>query len=184
MLQTAKAFLGMLTKRGGFLEAGPGACVHGVPVRRRSGEGIDLAEYRGKALLLVNVASKCGCTPQYHALAALHARYADQGFAVLGFPCNDFLGQEPGSADEVATFCSVKYGVEFEIFDKVHVKGADTAPLYTRLTGPENGPYAGAIGWNFTKFLVDREGIVQARCEPQLTPDDPRLIAAVERLIG
>lgn len=184
MIQTAKALFGLITKTGGFVEAGPGANLAGVRARRRDGSEADLAAYRGQVLLIVNVASKCGCTPQYNDLAALHARHKDRGFAVLGFPCNDFAGQEPGAADEVAAFCSMKFGVEFEIFEKVHVKGSEQAPLYARLTGAENGPYAGAIGWNFTKFLVDRDGVVQARCAPHINPADPRLDAAIQRILG
>jgi glutathione peroxidase len=184
MLRTVKALVGMATGIGGVVEGAPGARVGDVAVRTRDGGMRPLSKYAGQVLMVVNVASKCGCTPQYHDLVALQQRFQDRGFRVLGFPCNDFAGQEPGTADEVANSCSTRFGAEFEIFEKVRVKGGDCAPLYARLTGPANGPYAGAIGWNFTKFLLDRQGVVRARLEPHVKPGDPRVINLVEALLS
>ncbi|MDX1649677.1 MAG: glutathione peroxidase [Myxococcota bacterium] len=141
-----------------------------------------LADYAGRVLLLVNVASRCGYTPQYEGLEALYERYRERGFAVLGFPANDFKGQEPGSNAEIAEFCRSTYGVRFPMFAKLHVRGPEQHPLYRLLTGlPE--PVGGPVAWNFQKYLVDREGRVVARFEPATGPDDPELVAAIERLL-
>jgi glutathione peroxidase len=144
-------------------------------------ETVNLREtYGGNVLLVVNTASKCGYTPQYDGLEALHARYKDRGFAVLGFPSNDFMGQEPGSEQQIAKFCKLTYGVKFPMFQKVQVKGEKATPLYRALaaaTGEEPG-------WNFHKYLVDREGRVVASFGSKTKPDDPELVARIEALLA
>jgi glutathione peroxidase len=134
-----------------------------------------------RAVLVVNVASQCGLTPQYSDLEALQEELAERGFTVLGFPCNQFGGQEPGTAEEIAAFCSTNYGVTFPMFSKVEVNGGGRAPLYTWLTGQATKPDGpGDIKWNFAKFLVGKDGRVLARFGPQVTPEDPALVKAVE----
>lgn len=151
-----------------------------IPLRTLDGKPSTLADYRGKALLIVNVASKCGLTPQYAGLQALQDRYAPRGFTVLGFPCNQFGGQEPGTAEQIGEFCSTTYGVSFPMFEKLSVNGPERHPLYAELTAvPDAAGKAGDIEWNFEKFLVDRDGGVR-RFRPKTNPDDPALIAAVE----
>ncbi|MDT0318730.1 glutathione peroxidase [Streptomyces millisiae] len=141
----------------------------------------DLAQYRGKAVLIVNVASKCGLTPQYAALEELQRRYAERGFTVLGVPCNQFMGQEPGTPEEIATFCSATYGVTFPLTEKVDVNGETRHPLYARLTETADADdYRGDIRWNFEKFLVAPDGTVAARFAPQTEPDSAAVTAAVE----
>ena len=147
------------------------------------GEPTSLANYKGKVILLVNVASKCGFTPQYSALESLYEKYKDQGLVILGFPANNFGAQEPGTNAEIKRFCSTKYSVTFPMFSKISVKGDDTAPLYQYLTEKANPAVAGEIKWNFTKFLVDREGHIVARFEPKTTPDSPEVVAEVEKLL-
>jgi glutathione peroxidase len=148
------------------------------------GREVDLGRYQGKVLLLVNVASKCGLTPQYTQLVEIHQKYRDRGFEVLGFPANNFMGQEPGTNEEIKTFCSTRYGVEFPIFSKISVKGDDIDPLYAELTSSEaNGGFGGEIKWNFTKFLVGKDGKVIARFEPQVKPDAPEVVSAIEAAI-
>jgi glutathione peroxidase len=143
-----------------------------------------LRDFAGKVLLIVNVASKCGFTPQYTALQELYERYRDRGFEVLGFPANNFLWQEPGSDEEIKSFCSLTYGVTFPLFSKISVRGRDTHPLYRFLTARETNPaFAGAVGWNFTKFLVGRNGAVIGRFEPKITPLDPEVTGAVEQAL-
>lgn len=134
-------------------------------------------------ILLVNVASKCGYTPQYSALEAIYEKYKDQGFVILGFPANNFGHQEPGTNPEIKTFCSSKYNVTFPLYAKVSVKGKDQTPLYQYLTKDANPSVAGAIQWNFTKFLVDRDGHVVQRFEPEVTPDSPQVVGAIEKLL-
>lgn len=152
-----------------------------VEIGRLQGGPADLSQYKGKAVLIVNVASKCGLTPQYAGLEQLHERYAERGFTVLGVPCNQFMGQEPGTADEIAEFCSATYGVTFPMTEKVDVNGADRHPLYTRLTEVADGEgHTGDIRWNFEKFLLDQDGNAVARFSPQTEPDDAALVAAVE----
>lgn len=136
--------------------------------------------YAGQVLLVVNTASKCGFTPQYEALEAMHAKYAPRGFAVLGFPSNDFLGQEPGSEKQIREFCTLTYGVKFPMFEKVHVKGRDATPLYKRL----NAATGDAPAWNFHKYLIGRDGRVVASYGSRTRPDDPRLLAKVESLLA
>ena len=135
-----------------------------------------LGDYSGQVLLIVNLASRCGNTPQYSGLQELQDKYKEKGFAVLGFPCNDFGGQEPGTLDEIKEFCSVKFGVDFEIFNKVHAKGETTEP-YTTLIKADP---AGDVGWNFEKFLVAKDGNVVARFQPSVEPLDENLVAAIE----
>jgi glutathione peroxidase len=147
------------------------------------GSPTPLSTYSGKVVLLVNVASRCGFTPQYSALEALYEKYKDQGFVILGFPANNFGSQEPGTDAEIKTFCSTKYQVTFPMFSKVSVKGDDTTPLYQFLTERANPSVAGEIKWNFTKFLVDRHGNVVARFEPPVKPDSLEVVSAIERLL-
>jgi glutathione peroxidase len=149
-----------------------------------TGGPADLPQYAGKAVLVVNVASKCGLTPQYEGLQALADTYADRGLVVLGVPCNQFKGQEPGSADEIAEFCSTNYGVTFPLTEKVDVNGADRHPLYAALVGtPDADGYTGDIRWNFEKFLVAPDGSVAARFKPQTVPQDASVVAAIEKAL-
>lgn len=151
------------------------------PVQTLLGDDADLADFEGRALLVVNVASKCGLTPQYTALEQLQKTYADRGFSVLGFPCNQFMGQEPGTAEEIAEFCSATYGVTFPMFSKIEVNGPGRDPLYAELTThPDAEGYAGDIRWNFEKFLISPDGEVVARYAPQVEPDAAELVAAIE----
>src|SRR5271170_4793556 len=150
-------------------------------VHRLDGSPASLADYRGKTLLVVNVASKCGLTPQYTGLEELQKKYEDRGFSVLGFPCNQFGGQEPGTADEIATFCSATYGVSFPVFEKVDVNGSHRHPVYEELTAfPDAEGEAGDIQWNFEKFLISPTGEVVQRFRPTVEPESPEVIDAVE----
>jgi glutathione peroxidase len=152
-----------------------------APIHTLAGEPSSLASLKGKALLLVNVASKCGLTPQYEELEALQKRYADKGFSVVGFPCNQFLGQEPGSAAEIQEFCSATYGVSFPLFEKIDVNGQQRHAVYEELTAvADAGGEAGDVAWNFEKFLVAPSGEIVARFRPQVTPSDPAIVAAIE----
>jgi glutathione peroxidase len=158
--------------------------VFDVEIGALQGGPADLAQYRGRALLVVNVASRCGLTPQYTGLEALAERYRDQGLVVLGVPCNQFGGQEPGTADEIAEFCSVNYGVTFPLTEKVEVNGGGRHPLYQQLVGvPDAEGYTGDIRWNFEKFLISPDGGVAARFGPQVTPESGDLVAAVEKAL-
>jgi glutathione peroxidase len=152
-------------------------------VRTITGEPASLADFRGKALLIVNTASECGLTPQYRGLEALQARYADRGLVVLGFPCNDFGAQEPGDGAQIQGFCRTHYGVSFPLFEKVRAKG-DKSPLYRTLTEALPEGLRGEIRWNFTKFLVDREGRVVQRFEPTVEPEASEVTAAIEKVLG
>jgi glutathione peroxidase len=145
------------------------------------GKPAPLSNYKGKVILVVNVASRCGFTPQYTALEAIYEKYKDEGFVILGFPANNFGQQEPGTNAEIKKFCSTKYSVSFPLYSKVSVKGDDTTPLYQYLTTKANPSVAGEIQWNFTKFLVDRNGNVVQRFEPDVTPDSPQVVAAIEK---
>ncbi len=145
-----------------------------------SGKEVDLGKYQGKVVLVVNVASKCGLTPQYEQLQALHTKYSKKGLAILGFPCNQFREQEPGTAEEIQEFCRANYGVEFDMFAKIEVNGDGACPLYKYLTSLETKPKgAGDISWNFEKFLIGRDGQVVARFEPKKKPDDPEILKAI-----
>lgn len=154
-----------------------------VSMKMLDGKEVNLAErYKGKVLLVVNVASKCGLTPQYTELQGLHDKYADQGLAVAGFPCNQFRGQEPGSATEIAEFCTKNYGVKFDMYQKVEVNEDGACKLYKSLTATETKPQEkGKISWNFEKFLIGRDGQVVARFSPKTKPDDKEVIAAIEK---
>ena len=156
--------------------------VQGIPLKDIDGKDTSLKAYEGKVVLVVNVASKCGLTKQYTALQALYEKYKDKGFVIAGFPCNDFKGQEPGSADEIKTFCSTKYNVSFPLFEKVKVLGEDRHPLYEALTG-EKGAFPGDVKWNFGKFLLDKKGKPIARFEPRTVPDDAGIIEAIEKAL-
>lgn len=170
-----------------------------IPLKTITGEDSSLADYAGQVLLIVNTASKCGLTPQYEGLEALHAKYKDDGFSVLGFPANDFAGQEPGSDEEIASFCTTNFGVAFPMFSKIGVVGPDKHPLYASLTaslpeaqgdgtlreklkgyGMTPNP-APEVLWNFEKFLIGRDGEPVARFASDTTPDDPALVTAIER---
>ncbi|MDX3853505.1 glutathione peroxidase [Streptomyces sp. AK02-01A] len=155
--------------------------LYDIPLRTLTGEPASLAAYRGKAVLLVNVASKCGLTPQYAALERLQQKYGDRGFTVLGVPCNQFAGQEPGSAEEIQTFCSATYGVSFPLLEKTDVNGESRHPLYTELVKTADaGGTAGDVEWNFEKFLLSPEGEVVARIRPRTEPEAPEVVAAIE----
>ncbi len=148
------------------------------------GKPAPLADFKDKVVLLVNVASRCGYTPQYTGLEALYEKFKEQGLVIAGFPANNFGGQEPGTNEEIKTFCSSKYNVKFPIYTKVSVKGDDKTPLYQFLTDKTANPATGGeIKWNFTKFLAGRDGKIIARFEPNVTPDSPELIAAVEKAL-
>ncbi|WP_320780196.1 glutathione peroxidase [Streptomyces sp. CRN 30] len=152
-----------------------------VDIDALQGGPADLQQYAGQVVLVVNVASKCGLTPQYAGLERLQERYAERGFTVLGVPCNQFMGQEPGSAGEIAEFCSATYGVTFPMTEKVEVNGEGRHPLYRRLTGFADAEgHSGDIRWNFEKFLIGRDGEVVARFSPQTEPEAAEVVAAVE----
>jgi len=157
--------------------------LYDIPLKDIDGKKTSLKAYRGKVLLVVNVASKCGYTPQYEALEAVQKRYQGKEFTVLGFPCNDFGSQEPGTAEEIKQFCSSKYDVTFPLFEKLHVKGAEQHPLYAALTGKES-PYPGDIKWNFGKFIIGRDGKILARFDSKVKPDSPELTAAIEAALA
>lgn len=154
-----------------------------IDLKGLTGDALSTDAYKGKVILFVNVASRCGLTPQYETLVQLHERFKDQGFEILGAPCNQFLGQEPGSADEIQNFCSATYGVDFPLLEKQDVNGADRSPLYQFLIKSEAGG-GEDISWNFEKFLVDREGHVRCRFAPTVKPDDPEVIASIEALLS
>ena len=153
--------------------------VHEFTLNSIDGKPAPLSAYQGKVVLIVNVASRCGFTPQYAGLEALYEKYKDRGFVILGFPANNFGGQEPGTNEEIKTFCSTKYNVTFPMYSKISVKGDDKAPLYQFLTAATGGE----IQWNFTKFLVDKSGKVVARFEPKVTPESPDVAAAIEKAL-
>ena len=158
--------------------------IYDIPIRTLQGEPSSLADHKGKALLLVNVASRCGLTPQYAGLQRLQDAYEGRGFTVLGFPCNQFLEQEPGSPEEIAEFCSVNYGVTFPLFEKIDVNGPGRHPLYQELVAvPDADGQAGDVQWNFEKFLVSPEGAVVARFRPTVEPEDPAVVTALEETL-
>ena len=159
--------------------------IYTTSIARLDGTPNALAAAEGKVTLVVNVASKCGLTPQYEGLEALQKKYADRGFTVVGVPCNQFMGQEPGSPEEIATFCSSTYGVSFPLTEKVDVNGENRHPLYAQLTPIADAEGAdGDIRWNFEKFLVGRDGNVIARFSPRVVPDDTTLVTAIESALG
>lgn len=170
---------------GTLIEAASVKNVLDFKMRDIDGKDVKLKKYKGQVLLVVNVASKCGYTPQYEALQATYLKYKDQGFTTLAFPANNFGGQEPGTATEIKEFCESKYKVTFPMFAKISVKGDDQDPLYAFLTKPETNPqFAGDIKWNFSKFLIDRKGNVVARFEPKVKPDSPEVTAAIEKYLA
>jgi glutathione peroxidase len=159
--------------------------LYDVSISDLDGKPADLRDYQGKALLLVNVASQCGLTPQYAGLQQLHETYGGKGFEVLGFPCNQFLGQEPGTSDEIKTFCETSYGVTFPLFEKIEVNGDGRHELYEQLVEvPDSADgHTGDIRWNFEKFLVSPAGEIVARFNPTVTPEDPTLVDAIEQTL-
>lgn len=158
--------------------------LHDIPVRALDGSAASLADHRDQAMLIVNVASKCGLTPQYEGLERLHERFGDRGFTVVGVPCNQFMGQEPGGADEIAQFCSVTYGVTFPMLEKAEVNGPERHPLYEQLVAHDDADgQAGDVQWNFEKFLVAPGGEVVARFRPRTEPEDLAVIAAIEHVL-
>jgi len=155
--------------------------IYATPISTLNGDANALGQAEGKVTLLVNVASKCGLTPQYEQLEALQKKYSSQGFTVVGVPCNQFLGQEPGSSEEIASFCSTTYGVTFPLTEKIEVNGEGRHPLYSALTPVADAEGVdGDIRWNFEKFLVNRDGAVVARFHPKTAPDAPEVISAIE----
>lgn len=146
--------------------------IYDFTVKNNKGEDVSLSEYKGKVLLIVNVASKCGYTKQYSGLQALYEKYKDKGFVILGFPCNQFANQEPGSDAEILSFCQVNFGVTFPLFKKIKVNGKEADPLYVYLKEQAKGVLGNSIKWNFTKFLIDRDGNVLDRYESKTTPED------------
>jgi len=152
-------------------------------MRRLDGSPQALSDYQGKVVMLVNTASKCGLTPQYEGLEALYGKYKDRGFVVLGFPANNFAGQEPGADGQIAEFCRATYDIQFPMFSKISVKGDDMHPLYKMLTTLP-APLGGEVKWNFQKYLLDRQGAVVARFDPQTKPEDPALVAKIEALLA
>jgi glutathione peroxidase len=158
--------------------------IHELELPRLDGSPAHLADFAGKVVLAVNVASRCGFTPQYAGLQTLYDRYTERGFTVLGFPCNQFLHQEPGSAEQIQEFCSLNYGVTFPLFTKLDVKGPNQHPLYAILTQfPDDSGKAGNVAWNFEKFLVGQDGRVVRRFRSKTVPEDPRLVEAIESLL-
>ena len=156
------------------------ASIYEFTLNSIDGAPAPLAAYKGKVLLLVNVASKCGFTPQYTELEAVYEKYKDKGFVIAGFPANNFGAQEPGTNEEIKTFCTRKYNVTFPMYAKISVKGADMAPLYDYLTKSTGGD----IKWNFTKFLIGKDGAIIARFESPVKPDDPKVTAAIEKALA
>jgi glutathione peroxidase len=158
--------------------------IYDLPLHTLAGEPTTLGAFKGKAVLIVNVASKCGLTPQYTGLERLQERYADRGFTVAGFPCNQFGGQEPGTAEEIGTFCSTTYGVTFPMFEKIDVNGENRHPLYAELTEVADADgNAGDIQWNFEKFLVDPNGAVVGRFRPRTEPEDTKITSDIEAIL-
>ncbi|MFD4628540.1 glutathione peroxidase [Streptomyces sp. NPDC058284] len=158
--------------------------VFDIEIGALAGGPADLAQYRGRAVLIVNVASQCGLTPQYAALEKLQQHYAPRGFTVLGVPCNQFMGQEPGTPEEIATFCSATYGASFPMTQKTDVHGEGRHPLYAELiTTADADGYSGEVRWNFEKFLIAPDGTVAARFSPQTEPDAPQIIATLEQVL-
>jgi glutathione peroxidase len=157
--------------------------IYDISVKDIDGKDTTLAAYKGKVILIVNVASHCGFTPQYKNLEAVYQKYQDQGFVILGFPCNQFGGQEPGTDDEIKQFCTASYDVTFPLFDKIEVNGPNRHPLYVALAG-DTSPFPGNITWNFNKFLISRDGKILKRFDSKITPDSPEATAAIEAAIA
>jgi glutathione peroxidase len=158
--------------------------LYDIPIADIDGTAGQLAKQQGNVTLMVNVASQCGLTPQYSGLERIYEQYRDRGFAVLGFPCNQFGAQEPGTADEIKTFCETSYGVQFPMFEKIEVNGDGRHPIYTELTKTaDSEDHTGDIRWNFEKFLVSRDGSVIARFSPLVEPEAPELVSAIEKAL-
>jgi len=153
-----------------------------IPFKTITGKETSLADYKGKVVLVVNTASKCGLTPQYKALEEIYDKYRRKDFVVLAFPCNDFGNQEPGTGKEIKEFCKTSFDISFPLMDKVHVKGPEQHPLYTALTG-KDGAFPGDVSWNFGKFLIGKDGKPIARFEPKTTPDSPEVTEAIEKAL-
>lgn len=162
----------------------PPASFHSFTMKDIRGKEVNLAAYKGKTVLVVNTASKCGYTPQYKELQALYEKYAGKDFVILGFPANEFGGQEPGSDESIAEFCEVNYGVKFPMFSKVVVKGDGIHPLFRMLTAAENPDFKGEINWNFEKFLIDEDGKLVRRFRSRTTPMSAELTGAIDKLIN
>jgi glutathione peroxidase len=176
------AFLGALALAG-IITVMAASPVQDIKIHTIDGKPTSLGDYKGKVVLLVNVASKCGLTPQYEALQKLQEKYAAKGFTVVGVPCNDFGGQEPGTTEEIQKFCKDNYQVSFPLLEKIHVKGTEQHPLYARLTGPD-AEFPGDIKWNFGKFLIGKDGKVLKRFEPQTKPDSTEVSSAIEAALA
>jgi glutathione peroxidase len=158
--------------------------IHSISVNTIEGKPVELGQYEGKVLLIVNVASRCGLTPQYTALQSVYDKYKEKGLVVMGFPCNQFGKQEPGSNKEIQEFCSSKYKVTFDMFDKVDVNGPTASPLYKALTSADAKPKGpGDVGWNFEKFLIGKNGEILARFDSRTAPDDKKIIEAIEKAL-
>jgi glutathione peroxidase len=166
-----------------ILAARAAETIYDLPLKDIDGNSTSLKTYQGKVLLIVNVASKCGFTPQYAALEAIYQKYKDRGLVVLGFPCNQFGHQEPGTDLEIKQFCTSKYDVTFPMFDKIEVNGANRHPLYVLLAGKDS-PFSGNIGWNFTKFLIGRDGKILNRFNSPIKPDSPEVTQAIESALA
>jgi len=181
LLGVALAGLALATLPAGAADPKPGPALS-FTMNDIDGKAVKLSKYQGKVVLMVNVASQCGLTPQYAKLQALHEKYADKGLVILGFPCNDFGKQEPGSEAEIKEFCTARYKVSFPMFSKIAVKGPEAAPLYKFLTSKETNPqFGGDIEWNFAKFLVNRKGEVTARIPARTDPNAPDVVALIEK---
>jgi glutathione peroxidase len=154
--------------------------IENITVKDMNGKDVKLSDYKGKVLLIVNVASKCGFTPQYEGLEKIYKEYKDQGFEILGFPCNQFGGQEPGTNEEIKNFCTSKYDVTFKLFDKIEVNGKNRSPLYAALTSNTNTEQ-GDVKWNFEKFLISRDGKIVARFRSKVTPESSEITSAIEK---
>jgi glutathione peroxidase len=162
----------------------PARSIYDIELPSLNGKQVALSDYADQVVLAVNVASRCSFTPQYKGLQALHDRYAGRGFTVLGFPCNQFLHQEPGDAEEIQAFCSLNFGVTFPLFAKLEVKGRNRHPLYALLSEfPDDQGKAGNVSWNFEKFLVGKDGRVVRRFRPKVEPEDPKVVASIEALL-
>lgn len=159
--------------------------IYDIALQRLDGTPLDLADYQDQAVLVVNVASQCGLTPQYEQLQAIHEQFSDRGFTVLGVPCNQFMGQEPGTPEEIAEFCTTNFGVTFPLTTKVDVNGDDRHPLYAELASvADSDGHTGDIRWNFEKFVVAPGGTVVARFAPTVAPDDPAVMSAIESALA
>jgi len=173
-----------LTQAGNTSKGGNTPLIYDFALKSIDGKEVNLDEYRGKTLLLVNVASQCGYTPQYEGLQKVYSKYKDRGLVVLGFPANNFGAQEPGSDQEIKTFCSTRYKVTFPMFSKISVKGPDKHPLYKFLTEEKTDPkFAGEVSWNFNKFLIDKNGNIVGRFESKDTPEGDTVTQAIERAL-